>query len=86
MCSKMQQPVLIDPAVYFGHRSIDLGMTTLFGGFEKSFYEAYHYHYPLPPNYKEQWAVSNLYPLLIHLLLFGKTYLSSIENTLNDFQ
>lgn len=86
MCTPDQQPVLIDPAVYFGHRSIDLGMTTLFGGFGKDFYEAYHYHYPFPGNYQEQWAVSNLYPLLIHLLLFGKSYLSSIERTLNDFQ
>ena len=86
MCTTDQQPVLVDPAVYFGHRSIDLGMTTLFGGFEKAFYEAYHYHHPLPNNYQEQWAVCNLYPLLIHLLLFGKSYLSSIERTLNDFQ
>lgn len=86
MCSKDQRPTLIDPAVYFGHRAMDLGMTTLFGGFDKAFYEAYNYHYPLPANYKNQWAVSNLYPLLIHLLLFGKSYLSSIDRTLNDFQ
>jgi protein-ribulosamine 3-kinase len=86
MCTQDQQPVLIDPAVYFGHRSIDLGMTTLFGGFDKAFYEAYHYHYPFPANYKDQWAIGNLYPLLVHLLLFGKSYLASIERTLNDFQ
>jgi protein-ribulosamine 3-kinase len=86
MCSDQQEPVLIDPAVYFGHRSVDLGMTTLFGGFHPSFYEAYHYHHPLPYNHKEQWKLANLYPLLIHLQLFGKTYLPSIERTLNDFQ
>jgi fructosamine-3-kinase len=86
MCNEKQQPVLIDPAVYFGHRSMDLGMTTLFGGFDQAFYEAYHYHFPLPPQHQAQWAVCNLYPLLIHLLLFGKTYLSSIESTLQEFQ
>ena len=85
MCSKQGKPVLIDPAVYFGHRSIDLAMTTLFGGFDKSFYEAYHYHFPFPDNRLEQWKVCNLYPLLIHLFLFGKSYLSQIEQTLNQF-
>jgi len=86
MCNYQQQPVLIDPAVYFGHRSMDLGMTTLFGGFDPAFYEAYHYHFPLPIHHKAQWKICNLYPLLIHLLLFGKTYLSSIESTLQEFQ
>jgi fructosamine-3-kinase len=84
MCCK-SQPVLIDPAVYFGHPSADLAMTTLFGGFDKKFYEAYHYHKPLPANYEEQWGACNLYPLLIHLILFGKTYLAKIQQTLNHF-
>ncbi len=85
MCSADGKPVLIDTAVYFGHPSIDLGMTTLFGGFRSRFYEAYNYHYPFPPNYKEQWEVCNLYALLIHLLLFGKSYLSGIERTLHNY-
>ena len=72
LCDDKGQPVLIDPAVYFGHRSMDLAMTTLFGGFERPFYEAYAWHYPFPPNHREQWDVCNLYPLLIHLNLFGK--------------
>jgi len=46
-------------------------MTTLFGGFEKPFYEAYHHHYPFPPDHRRQWDICNLYPLLIHLNLFG---------------
>ncbi|MFL5809499.1 MAG: fructosamine kinase family protein [Flavisolibacter sp.] len=82
MCDQQQQPVLIDPAVYFGHPSVDLGMTTLFGGFGSGFYDAYNYHAPFPKNYIEQWKICNLYPLLIHLLLFGKTYLSQIDDTL----
>jgi protein-ribulosamine 3-kinase len=82
MCNAEGQPVLIDPAVYYGHRSMDLGMTILFGGFDRKFYEAYHYHYPLPSNHSAQWEVANLYPLLIHLNLFGSGYLSQIEGIL----
>lgn len=85
MCNQNSEPVLIDTAVYFGHPSVDLGMTTLFGGFGSGFYEAYNYHSPLPSNYKEQWKVCNLYPLLIHLLLFGTGYLSQIEQVLHSY-
>jgi fructosamine-3-kinase len=85
MCNEQSLPVLIDPAVYFGHRSMDLAMTTLFGGFDKTFYDAYHYHSPLPVNYREQWELCNLYPLLIHLNLFGKGYLPDIINTVKKF-
>jgi protein-ribulosamine 3-kinase len=85
MCNKNSQPVLIDPAVYFGHPSVDLGMTTLFSGFSPEFYDAYNYHSPFPSNYKEQWEICNLYPLLIHLLLFGRSYLRQIERIVNEF-
>ena len=86
MCDQDSSPVLIDPAVYFGHRSVDLAMTTLFGGFDRAFYEAYNYHLPFPKNYEEQWNVCNLYPLLVHLNLFGVGYLGQIERTLMRFQ
>ena len=85
LCSVKNEPCLIDPAVYYGHRSIDLAMSTLFGGFDRAFYEAYDHHYPFPSHYREQWKVCNLYPLLIHLLLFGKSYSGSIERTLREF-
>jgi fructosamine-3-kinase len=85
MCNQASEPVLIDPAVYYGHPSVDLGMSTLFGGFRSAFYEAYHHYSPFPKNYEEQWQVSNLYPLLIHLYLFGSSYLSQIEQTLTRF-
>jgi fructosamine-3-kinase len=85
MCDETEFPVLIDPAVYFGHRSVDLAMTNLFGGFHSLFYESYHYYFPMPGNYKEQWKLCNLYPLLIHLFLFGRSYLSQIEQTLTEF-
>jgi fructosamine-3-kinase len=86
ICGENSEPVLIDPAVYFGHRSMDLAMTTLFGGFEKPFYESYNYHFPFPKNYREQWDVCNLYPLLIHLNLFGGGYLGQIEGILSQFR
>ena len=85
VCNDRSLPVLIDPAVYFGHRSMDLAMTTLFGGFDKIFYDAYQYHFPLPSNYSEQWELCNLYPLLIHLNLFGKGYLGDIRSILKRF-
>ncbi len=80
-----EQPVLIDPAVYYGHAAMDLAMTTLFGGFEQAFYEAYHYYHPLPHNHRQQWDVCNLYPLLIHLNLFGSGYRNSIELVLKGY-
>lgn len=85
MCTQNGEPVLIDPAVYYGHRSMDLAMTMLFGGFDAAFYESYQYHFPLPSNYKEQLPLCNLYPLLIHLLLFGRPYLTPIQQTLRNF-
>ncbi|MDQ6610739.1 MAG: fructosamine kinase family protein [Bacteroidota bacterium] len=85
MCNRAGEPILIDPAVYYGNRCMDLAMTTLFGGFHKSFYNAYNYYYPLPGNYEEQCQICNLYPLLIHLYLFGRSYLPKIEQTLKRF-
>ena len=85
LCDTTGNPVLIDPAVYFGHRSVDLAMTTLFGGFDPIFYEAYAHYYPLPANYREQWEISNLYPLLIHLNLFGLSYQRNILHTIQRF-
>jgi protein-ribulosamine 3-kinase len=85
LCDEKGKPVLIDPSVYYGHRSMDMAMTTLFGGFDARFYESYNYHFPLPANYRQQWEVCNLYPLLIHLNLFGKSYLTDILNTIRQY-
>jgi len=85
LCDEQENPVLIDPAVYYGHRSIDLGMTTLFGGFHRDFYSAYNFHYKLPSNHAEEWEVANLYPLLVHLNLFGEAYLDRIKSILEKY-
>ena len=85
LCDAAGGPVLIDPAVYYGHRSMDLAMTTLFGGFERPFYEAYAHHYPFPHDHRQQWDICNLYPLLIHLNLFGESYMRNILHTIQRF-
>lgn len=85
LCDENSNPVLIDPAVYFGNRHIDLGMTTLFAGFDKTFYDSYHHYFPLPQNHRQIWDLCNLYPLLIHLNLFGRSYLHDILGTIQRY-
>lgn len=78
-------PCLIDPAVYYGHREVDLAMTRLFGGFDPSFYDAYKEVFPTLPGDLHRSDLYNLYPLLVHLNLFGPSYLSSIRSILKTF-
>lgn len=85
LCDTTSNPVLIDPAVYYGIPGVDLAMTTLFGGFDKTFYQAYRAVMPFPKNYEEQWEICNLYPLLIHLNLFGSSYHSAISRVIKKF-
>lgn len=80
-----QWPKLIDPAVYFGHRLMDLGMLHLFGSVPELTIDAYHERYPLPSNWREAMEVANLYPLLVHLNLFGFAYIAPIRVVLNRF-
>lgn len=75
----------IDPAVYFGHREMDLGMTQLFGGFPRIFLEAYQHHYPLKSGWKERLEICNLYPLLVHVNLFGRSYIGGVRQVLAKF-
>jgi fructosamine-3-kinase len=74
-------PVLVDPAVYYGHREMDIAFSKLFGGFDKRFYETYESVFPLEPEFADREAIYNLYPLLVHLILFGSSYLPPIERT-----
>jgi len=68
--------VLIDPAVYYGHREADLGMTKLFGGFSLEFYRAYNETFPLEDGYEYRENIYKLYHVLNHLNLFGGGYYS----------
>jgi fructosamine-3-kinase len=79
------QPALIDPSVYFGFREAELSFTKLFGGFSQRFYDAYDEAFPLQDNFDERVAIYNLYPLLVHVNLFGSGYVSGVERVLNQF-
>ena len=76
---------LIDPAVYYGHREMELAFTTMFGGFQREFYQAYDANYPLEPGHTDRIDLYNLYPLLVHLNMFGTSYLSGILQTLRRY-
>ncbi|MEI2741329.1 MAG: fructosamine kinase family protein [Candidatus Competibacter sp.] len=73
------EPVLFDPAVYYGDREADLAMTELFGGFSESFYRAYSEVLPLRDGYPLRRTLYNLYHVLNHLNLFGGAYRSQAE-------
>lgn len=73
------EPVIFDPAVYYGDREADLAMTELFGGFSRSFYDAYRSEYPLDAGYATRKALYNLYHVLNHLNLFGGGYGAQAE-------
>jgi fructosamine-3-kinase len=75
-------PCLIDPAVYAGHREVDLSMMRLFGGFGPRVFAAYEEAFPLAPGHEERVALYQLYPLLVHVNLFGGGYVGSVESTL----
>lgn len=76
------QPVLFDPAVYYGDREADLAMTELFGGFPTQFYASYQNAYPLDAGYRTRKTLYNLYHVLNHLNLFGGGYLRQAEHML----
>lgn len=79
------EAALIDPAVYYGSREIELAFTRLFGGFSPTFYDAYQENYPLEPGFDERKDIYNLYPLLVHVNLFGGAYLGQIQNILAKY-
>lgn len=79
------KPYLIDPAVSYGNREFDIAMTTLFGGFDNAFYEAYHSAYPLQSGWQQRINLWNLYPLLIHVNLFGGNYASQVRRCLATY-
>ncbi len=68
------EPVIFDPATYYGDREAEIAMTELFGGFESEFYAAYNATWPLDPGYPTRKQLYNLYHVLNHLNLFGSGY------------
>lgn len=78
-------PTLIDPAVYGGHREMDLAMMRLFGGFSERVFAAYAEAFPLSTGHAERVPLCQLYPLLVHVNLFGSGYLGSLERALAKY-
>lgn len=77
---------LIDPAVYYGHREMDIGMTKLFGGFDGEFYDRYNDTYPLRKGWQSRLPFAQIYPLLVHAVLFGGHYVERTREILKTFR
>ena len=78
-------PVIYDPAAYYGNREIELAFTHLFGGFSTAFYDAYDGVFPVQPGFSERKDIYNLYPLLVHTNLFGGSYARQVQSIVQQF-
>ncbi|MDX2244236.1 MAG: fructosamine kinase family protein [Leptolyngbyaceae cyanobacterium bins.302] len=78
------EPVIFDPATYYGDREVDLAMTELFGSFPSDFYRAYNEAYPLDSGYQQRKPLYNLYHILNHFNLFGSSYASQANRTIDQ--
>ena len=74
------EPVIFDPATYYGDREADIAMTELFGGFGSDFYAAYNNAWKLDPGYSVRKTLYNLYHIINHFNLFGGGYLGQAES------
>ena len=84
-CDQYNDPYLIDPAVFYGHREAELAFSKLFGGFDQKFYASDSESFPLQPGFEDRIDIFNLYPLLVHVNLFGASYLGGIIRTLDRY-
>jgi fructosamine-3-kinase len=80
------QPVLYDPAFYFGDRETDIAMSELFGRFPQAFYQGYSETWPLDTDYQYRKPIYQLYHVLNHALLFGGHYIDSVKITLKNLE
>ncbi len=85
LITKNQVPVLIDPAVSYGHREMDLAMTHLFGGFDDVFYNTYNDFFSTEFGFLDRMEIYQLYYLLVHLNLFGKAYVGKVRGVAKQF-
>lgn len=85
MITKNGSPSIFDPAVYFGHREMDLAMMALFGGFGDAWVDAYNEVYQLESDCRERIPVGQLYPLMVHVNLFGGGYGRDVEQILKRY-
>ncbi len=82
LISKDGTPYLIDPAMYYGHFEVDIAMSKLFGGFGESFYKAHSKCFPVTQKTSSRIEIYQLYYLLVHLNLFGKSYYNSVQSNI----
>lgn len=85
LISKKSEPVLIDPAVAYAPREMDIGMMQLFGGFDEKIFIAYNEVFPLQENWQQRLDIWQLYYLLVHLNIFGAGYLSRVKEVINKY-
>ena len=85
LISEKSEAVLIDPAVTYAPREMDLGMMQLFGGFPPHLFEEYHNIFPLEPHWRDRLSVWQLYYLLVNLNLFGGGYLSQVTSIVRRY-
>ncbi len=78
------EPVIFDPATYWGDREVDLAMTELFGSFPSAFYRAYNQAWPLDDGYKQRKILYNLYHTLNHFNLFEGSYAFQAERMIQQ--
>jgi len=79
------KPCLIDPAVSFAPRELDLALMHMFGGFNERLFESYHLRFPIIDGFKERLEIWQLYYLLVHLNIFGLGYKTRVEQILMKF-
>ncbi|MBD2346504.1 fructosamine kinase family protein [Anabaena subtropica] len=83
-CTVSGEPVIFDPATYFGDREVDIAMTELFGGFPAAFYKGYNQEFPLDAGYEGRKTIYNLYHILNHFNLFGGGYTSQANRMIEQ--
>jgi len=80
-----QRPVLIDPAIAFAPREMDISMMKLFGGFSPEIFNVYHEAFPLSTGWEDRIRLWQLYYLLVHLNIFGQSYYGSVERIVKTY-
>lgn len=82
---KTGEPVVYDPAVYYGHREMDLAMAELFGGFGEGFLRGYNEVWTVDAEYEKRRGLYQLYPLMVHMNLFGGAYAGQVEGVAKGY-
>ena len=76
---------LMDPSCYYANREIEIAFTQLFGGFDEAFYTSYFSEFPVEKDYEKRAEIYNLYPLLVHVNMFGGSYLNAVNSILKRY-